>query len=164
MKKISMWLVVIPAVLALHPPPAGSQPYGLPKTGQYAVYHPAAPRDLGDDGAVRAGYPLGSRRDLAFSGNGDGTVTDGATGLMWQKKDSGGQEFGSRSGMLTWEDAFAYVAAMNQQYYGGHSDWRVPNLKELLSSVAQVRCFRVPFPVRLRALPDGLDVHDPVHG
>jgi len=49
---------------------------GLPKTGQTISYV------AGDDGDYEAGYvPDGDR----FVDNGDGTVTDNATGLMWVK-------------------------------------------------------------------------------
>ncbi len=57
-----------------------------------------------------------------FVDNGDTTVTDDATGLMWQQDDSG-------SGML-WKEALAYAEAST---HGGHSDWRLPNAKELHS-------------------------------
>ncbi len=60
-----------------------------------------------------------------FEDNGDGTVTDHATGLMWQQNDSG-------AGML-WADALDYAQAMNASNYLGHSDWRLPNAKELHS-------------------------------
>ena len=59
-----------------------------------------------------------------FTANGDGTVTDHATGLMWQQADSG-------SGM-DWEDALAYAAGST---LAGHDDWRLPNIKELQSLV-----------------------------
>jgi hypothetical protein len=55
-----------------------------------------------------------------FLDNGDGTVTDRNTGLMWMKSDSG-------KGM-NWEDALAYA---ENSTYGGYSDWRLPNAKEL---------------------------------
>jgi PKD repeat protein len=57
-----------------------------------------------------------------FTDNGDGTVTDSATGLMWQQVDSG-------SGMF-WEDALSYAETLD---LAGHSDWRLPNAKELQS-------------------------------
>ena len=56
--------------------------------------------------------------------NGDGTVTDEATGLMWMQADSG-------SGM-NWQKALAYAENFE---YGGYSDWRLPNVKELQSIV-----------------------------
>ncbi len=60
-----------------------------------------------------------------FVDNGDDTVTDLATGLMWQQDDSGTGK--------NWEEALAYVEQMNAANYLGHSDWRLPNIKELQS-------------------------------
>ena len=62
-----------------------------------------------------------------FHDNGDGTVSDRATGLMWSKADS-------RSGMK-WKAALAWVQARNAEHYLGHDDWRLPNAKELQSIV-----------------------------
>ena len=77
-----------------------------------------------------------------FVDNGDGTITDRATGLMWSQDDSGPQvnleneagDSGPRSGM-TWEEALAWVEEMNEQGYLGYSDWRLPNAKEMQSLV-----------------------------
>ena len=55
--------------------------------------------------------------------NGNGTVTDTTSGLMWQQ-DSGGT--------MVWEDALAYC---NDLQLGGYSDWRLPTIKELHSLV-----------------------------
>ncbi|MCP3936631.1 MAG: DUF1566 domain-containing protein, partial [Actinomycetia bacterium] len=56
----------------------------------------------------------------SFVDNGDGTITDLATGLMWQKADS----------VLTynWEQALDYAENLT---LAGHTDWRLPNVKEL---------------------------------
>lgn len=56
--------------------------------------------------------------------NGDGTITDRASGLMWMKTDSG-------EGM-DWETALTYANSSN---YAGYDDWRLPNAKELQSIV-----------------------------
>jgi hypothetical protein len=63
-----------------------------------------------------------------FKDNGDGTVSDDATGLTWMKADSG-------KGM-NWADALAYAENLEQ---AGHSDWRLPNAKELQSIVDYTR-------------------------
>jgi hypothetical protein len=108
------------------------------------------------DGRIK-GYPSGSGGPIAklnyvyfvrgntdygtndFADNGDGTVTDHATGLMWAQDDSGdGVNTGPRSGM-TWEDALAWVEQMNDQNYLGHNDWRLPNAKEMQSIVDYTR-------------------------
>jgi len=67
----------------------------------------------------------------AFVGNGDGTITDQATGLMWAQDDSG-------TG-LDWEAALAWVQQQNDANYPGYSDWRLPNAKELQSIVDYTR-------------------------
>jgi hypothetical protein len=59
-----------------------------------------------------------------FVDNKDGTVTDLATGLMWQKADSG-------RGM-DWQAALKYAEDLT---LAGHDDWRLPNAKELQSLV-----------------------------
>lgn len=60
--------------------------------------------------------------------NGDGTVTDYATGLTWQQRDDGKQR--------TWQDAIDYCERLS---LGGHSDWRLPNKDELASLVDKNR-------------------------
>jgi len=62
-----------------------------------------------------------------FVDNGDGTVTDKATGLMWAQDDSGKA--------MNWQDALAWVQQQNAADYLGHNDWRLPNAKELQSIV-----------------------------
>jgi len=66
-----------------------------------------------------------------FVDNGDGVITDSATGLMWSQADSG-------AGM-NWEEALAWVQQRNAENYLGHDDWRLPDAKELQSIVDYVR-------------------------
>jgi hypothetical protein len=116
-----------PAVPTPTPGPASVR--GVPKTGQTDVYHGAGPDDFGDDGATRIGCPLVDPRFAA----GTQTVVDNATQLMWQRAESSSQSFGGFSGKMTWAQSFQYVAAMNSQDFGGHNDWRLPNIKEIWS-------------------------------
>jgi len=67
----------------------------------------------------------------SFLNQGDGTITDQATGLIWAQTDSG-------SGM-DWEHALAYAQTQNAANYLGHSDWRLPSSKELQSLVDYTR-------------------------
>ncbi len=63
-----------------------------------------------------------------FADNGDGTVTDYATGLMWEQADNG---YG-----VNWENALAHAGSAAT---GGYDDWRLPSAKELQSLVDYTR-------------------------
>ncbi|MBK7631731.1 MAG: DUF1566 domain-containing protein [Ignavibacteriales bacterium] len=63
-----------------------------------------------------------------FVDNGDSTITDNSTGLMWMKNDS-------KTGM-TWQNALGYSENLQ---YAGHSDWRLPDAKELHSILDYTR-------------------------
>ncbi|MDM8522526.1 SUMF1/EgtB/PvdO family nonheme iron enzyme [Desulfococcaceae bacterium HSG8] len=62
-----------------------------------------------------------------FTDNGDGTVTDHITWLMWQR--SGADD------LMTFEEAWAYVDDLNSKQFAGYSDWRLPTLEELASLI-----------------------------
>lgn len=57
----------------------------------------------------------------SFVDNGDSTVTDNVTGLMWQQTESGRKSF---------EDALRHCEDLT---LAGHNNWRLPNYKELES-------------------------------
>lgn len=78
--------------------------------------------------AVRGNNAYGQN---SFTDNGDGTVTDGATGLMWTKDDS--------QSAMNWEAALAWAQTKNAAGWCGHNDWRLPNAKELQSIVDYTR-------------------------
>lgn len=63
-----------------------------------------------------------------FIDNGNGTISDQATGLMWRKEDSD-------SSML-WKSALQYAEGFS---FAGYSDWRLPDAKELQSIVDYTR-------------------------
>ena len=72
-----------------------------------------------------------------FVDNGDGTITDKATGLMWMKVDSGNFKVGDKSdGTLNWQQALDWAENLD---YAGYTDWRLPNAKELQSIVDYTR-------------------------
>ncbi len=78
--------------------------------------------------------------DSRFTDNGNGTITDNGTGLMWQKCQlglSGSSCTNGSATICTWQQALdkAYSNTI-----AGYNDWRLPNHKELLSIVEQ-RCF-----------------------
>jgi hypothetical protein len=69
-----------------------------------------------------------------FTDNGDGTVTDDATGLMWVKEpDTIGGVW--QPGLLVqWWDALKNCETL---VYAGYDDWRLPNVRELESLVRE---------------------------
>jgi len=77
------------------------------------------------DGDVRAGAPL------AYVDNGDGTITDVNTALIWEKLSLDGS-IHDAGNVYVWDDAFSiHVATLNSTGFAGHNDWRLPNVKEL---------------------------------
>jgi hypothetical protein len=61
-----------------------------------------------------------------FSDNGNGTVTDNLTGLVWVKA--------VHTDTISWEDALVYAESLS---FAGQTDWRLPNIKELQSICQQ---------------------------
>jgi hypothetical protein len=84
----------------------------------------------GQDGELQKGLVT------AYVDNGDGTITDARTGLMWEKLSDDGS-IHDKDDFYTWENAFAVkVATLNGGGgFAGHTDWRVPNVNELVSLV-----------------------------
>ena len=106
-------------------------PAPVPKTGQ------TTSNANGDDGDLETGVVLVIPR---FTDNGDGTVTDNQTGLIWLKH-------ANCFGNTTWNNALSACNGLadgdNVCLGGGFSltdgsqagDWRLPNYKELFSIV-----------------------------
>ncbi len=79
-----------------------------------------------------------------FPDNGDGTVTDNATGLMWEKKDNSGG-IHDKDNTYSWSTGTdnmdgtiktGFLATLNAgSGFAGHTDWRVPNRFELTTLV-----------------------------
>ncbi len=77
--------------------------------------------------------------------NGDGTVTDNVTGLMWQQ--------GHNAQRLGWYQA---REACSDMRLGGYSDWRLPSIRELYS-IADFRGTQGRRPY----LDDVFEIHEP---
>ncbi|HXC53608.1 MAG TPA: DUF1566 domain-containing protein [Candidatus Limnocylindrales bacterium] len=103
---------------------------------------PAQPLKTGDtinrgsrsDGFLETGVAR------SFLDNGDGTITDDATGLTWEKKDNAGG-IHDRDNEYTWSTGNGeingtivsdFLAGLNASGgFAGHTDWRIPNRFEL---------------------------------
>jgi hypothetical protein len=79
----------------------------LPDTGQIISYTTT----FGEDNDYNINVP-------SYTNNGNGTITDNITGLMWQQADGG---------EMTIEAAFTYA---DNLVLGGFSDWRLPSPME----------------------------------
>jgi len=98
--------------------------YPIVDTGQETSYGNssaiAAPSEgaafFGQDAQVDGNHP-------SYLVNGDGTVTDQVTGLMWT------QDY---YGKMTYSEAVSYAQSFT---YAGYSDWRLPTIKELYSLI-----------------------------
>ncbi|MCX6307826.1 MAG: DUF1566 domain-containing protein [Bacteroidia bacterium] len=64
----------------------------------------------------------------SFVDNGNGTITDNATNLMWMQNDNGAP--------ILWESALSYGENFS---YAGYSDWRLPDVKELQGLIDYTR-------------------------
>ncbi|MFQ6105223.1 MAG: DUF1566 domain-containing protein, partial [Candidatus Glassbacteria bacterium] len=111
--------------------PDPAYPVNLWKTGQTSTYYP------GDDGDLRRGVTWPSHR---FVDNGDGTVIDALTGLMWLKD---ADCFGTAADWQTSMDIIAdfnttptnYDCADYDEVDPPYDDWSLPNRKQLFSLI-----------------------------
>jgi len=116
----SAWLIIL--LLATAPMPAGGQ-------------------------TCNTNMPL-SKPDSRYTDNGDGTVTDSVTGLMWMQHGNciASQHPGfdndntAGDGAVTWQHALQFAEAVNAGTYDcglgtTYNDWRLPNRNELASLV-----------------------------
>ncbi len=100
---------------------------GDPYYGQDAHYQPRIPRSytkLGYDGAEL------SDDEPHVDNDGKWIMTrDNVTGLIWEIKTAY-----SKNDRYTWQDAQEeFVSGLNEDGFGGFSDWRLPTIQELLS-------------------------------
>jgi len=65
----------------------------------------------------------------AFVDNGDGTISDTRSSLMWKKDDSF-KEFGYG---INWFEAQDYCEVLNEKKFAGYDDWRLPSGEEAKS-------------------------------
>lgn len=131
--------------------------YGLPKTGQQLCYNVTGDTItcgslfIGQDAeyANPAGPDIGFTRGNGswanwnaaggrFTDNADGTITDNATRLEWVQSGYADTVTAPPTDYVpdgswrkyTWENALLYCERLD---FGGHTDWRLPNAKELQS-------------------------------
>jgi hypothetical protein len=95
------------------------------KTGQTISYYP------GDDGDLEKGIAW---PDPRFRDNGDGTVTDKLTGLIWLKDAKCFEPLSWPGSLDKIREFNLYPSGFQCKYFTAlFNDWRLPNRKELLS-------------------------------
>lgn len=98
--------------------------YPIVDTGTKDFYSDQALIPAPDNTAIYYGQDanyLGTQP--SYTNNNNGTITDNVTGLMWE------QDMGNK---VSFEEAFSKAEA---SILGGHTDWRVPSLKEVYSLI-----------------------------
>lgn len=83
--------------------------------------------DTGQDGESLKGI------SISFVDNGDGTISDEATGLVWEKLDNDPTGMHYAKAPYSWPKAFGKISTLNESAFAGHTDWRLPNMRELAS-------------------------------
>ena len=139
------------------PTPTSTAPGQLLVTGQTICFDTLGGANTipcsgtGQDGELQKGL------SRSYADNGDGTITDLRTGLMWEKLSHDGT-IHEVDNTYAWSQAFdGKISILNAIAFGGHADWRVPNINELASIVA----FDAVLSVRQRRIQQW--VHARVH-
>lgn len=65
--------------------------------------------------------------ETRFIANGDGTVSDKKTGLMWTATDS----MNDLKKWVNYQDSADYVRHLRENCFAGYDDWRLPTLAEM---------------------------------
>ena len=135
---------------------SGCDRVALPATGQVTCWDSSGSvvpcAGTGHDGDIQAGA------QLSYEDNGDGTITDQNTGLMWEKKSRDGT-IHDYTNQYSWANAFAvHLMTLNSSAFAGYTDWRVPNHQELVSILDLERISPSVHPVFNTACAPGCNV------
>ena len=134
-KALILLIAIITAALLVPEMVKGDTPSApVEKTGQTTCWDAAGNQisctGTGQDGELQKGVAWPNPR---FTDNGNGTVKDNLTGLIWLKN-------ANPCGLKSWADALAYCNSLASGTAGltdgsKAGDWRLPNVKELQSLI-----------------------------
>ena len=65
--------------------------------------------------------------DKRFKDNGDKTITDTKTGLMWMKEDS----YLHSGHWVNWFESIQFIKKVNKEGFANQYDWQLPTVKQL---------------------------------
>jgi len=104
--------------------------YKVVDTGQSNCYNSGGNSvscaNSGQDGAYNGNQP-------SYSNNGDGTITDNVSGLVWQSTpDTNGDGTINSTDKLSQSGAESYCSSL---VLGNQNDWRLPDIKQLYSLI-----------------------------
>ena len=131
-------IVVFVCVGLFMPVSIMAAPAPVEKTGQTTCYDASGAvvpcTGTGQDGEHKAGVAWPNPR---FTDNGNGTVTDNLTGLIWLKQ-ANYKDTSGGTGYTNWSSALAFCNALENGKCGLSDgsvvgDWRLANVKELQS-------------------------------
>ncbi|MBT7273303.1 MAG: DUF1566 domain-containing protein [Nitrospina sp.] len=90
--------------------------------------------------------------DKRFKDNGDKTITDTKTGLMWMKEDS----YLHSGHWVNWFKSIQFIKQMNKEGFANEYDWRLPTIDQLTTLYEMDK-------MNSKVLGKGMNIHiDPI--
>lgn len=127
-------IAYLPTVIAEGVPVTENTSYPIVDTGQGTCYDDSGVITCPAEGAAFYGQDAQYTSNTpSYTDNGDGTVTDSVTGLIWQQSaDTDGDGDTDAADKMPYEAAGAYCENLTN---AGYDDWQLPDIKQLYSLI-----------------------------
>ncbi|SVB03272.1 uncharacterized protein METZ01_LOCUS156126 [marine metagenome] len=90
--------------------------------------------------------------DKRFKDNGDETITDTKTGLIWMKKDS----YLHSGHWINWFESVQFIKNVNEEGFANQYDWQLPTVEQLTTLYETDK-------INSKVLGSGMNIHiDPI--
>jgi hypothetical protein len=124
----------LPTVVSEGLPVTENASYPIVDTGQSACYDDSGVITCPVEGAAFYGQDAQYTGNMPnYTNNGDGTVTDNVTGLIWQQSaDTDGDGEIDAADKMAYKSANLYCENLS---YAGSDDWQLPGIKQLYSLI-----------------------------